>query len=325
MEPTIGQVMAEFCDAILSRRDHGMRKVSGVVITIARMLHDLEKSNCSGSELYIAAFLAYEQGSLRKSRRTKPLQSTKKARFHSTLQVLTKLGHQWEGLKWQTPEKEVIWGIRLIWSSGNLEIRKVICKPMKLNPKANSVVWSFYDFLNRKEWKNAFELLDEDYRKERWGSSLKRFENGYSAFVTIENLQAFQRRSEPHLATFDVFYEEEQNQRSMLPLKVIQELTVRKVREDLLNLLDDLERDLAEAGGTHEQFNSIVFSHFFHADAAVALPWTMKIEPDRLKRVYSIEENKTLSRGRRIRVIEQKKDGKYEDRWLIKKITWLST
>ena len=327
MEPTIGQVTDEFRDSLLSRRDHALRKVASVVTTMLLALTDTTRPTPSGSVLYTAVLRAYEQGRLRKSRRTKPLKSTKKARFHSTLQVLTGLCERWPGLTWQTPDKEVSWGLRLTWSSGNLEIRKVITTPMKPNPKATDVVYSFYDFLNRSraEWKKAWDLLAMNYQQERWGSSFKRFEDGYSAFRTIQNLQVFQRRSEPHLATFDVFYEEEQDQQSIIPLKVIQELTVRKIRRDLLNLLDDLERDFTEAGGTHDRFDSIVFSHFFHADAAVALPWTMDIDPDRLKSVYPITENKTLSRGRRIRVEnQQERNGEYNDVWRIKKITWLS-
>lgn len=84
-------------------------------------------------------------------------------------------------------------------------------------------------------------------------------------------------------------------------------------------MLDELEMELARAGGGHDDFEELQFKRLFHSDAAVALPWDMKISTARINAVFPSTEAKVLSRGRRFELID------ISGSWKIRRISWLST
>ncbi len=190
---------------------------------------------------------------------------------------------------------------------------------MKASPQAEAIVYQFYDNIGEKDFKAAWNLLASRYQNERWHSDFGWFQNGYENFVSIQGLTVFLRSSEPHLATFDAFYEEEQMQPVILPLHLLENMTVGQVRAGLLDLLDELETDLVRAGGEHSKFEAISFKRLFHADVPVALPWEMKMPSSAIRKVFPASELKILSRGRRFRLSEE------NGTWRIRRISWLST
>ena len=190
---------------------------------------------------------------------------------------------------------------------------------MKASPDAEAIVWRFYRYLNERDFRAAWDLLDRAYQTRRWRGNFERFRSGYESFAAIVGPQLFLRSSETHFAVFDAFYEERLSQPIIAPLRLIEQMTIGQIRTGLLGLLEDLEADLTRAGGDHDVFEKLQFKRLFHADAAVALPWEMDISTFGVNSVYPDTEVKVLSRGRRLDLTDE------AGAWKIRRISWLST
>lgn len=118
--------------------------------------------------------------------------------------------------------------------ANRIELYRVTCKPMKSNPNAQAVVWNFYEKIGEMDFRAAWSFLEDSYQARRWQADFARFRVGYDTFSAIHGLQVFMRSSEKHFAVFDAFYEEQLTQPRIESLRVMGDMTIGQVRNDLL-------------------------------------------------------------------------------------------